>query len=221
MKIFIVIPAFNEEKRLGRLLKELADQKLQAVVVDDGSLDDTFKIASKYCKFVLHHKANLGKGEALKTGCDFAFNNGAGGVILMDADGQHLSKDIENFSKALNSKKYDIVYGTRTFKGDVPLERFLANKLASVEVNILFGTYISDILCGFRAFTKEAYQKIKWTTAGYSVEAEMVIKAIIRKLRFCEVEVSTVYFDKYKGVSLTEFFEICFNILYWKFKINL
>ncbi len=224
MKIYIVIPALNEEKRIGKVLEELKETKLPVVVIDDGSVDETFRIASRFISqrsqfTVIRHEVNLGKGEALKTGCDMAFKNGADAVIVMDSDGQHKVTDISVIENKLKSGNFDIVFGSRNFNAGMPFVRFLGNKIVSVLINLLFGIYVSDILCGFRGFTKSAYSKIKWDAQGYGIEFEMIARTGKSKLRFCEVPVSTVYYDKYKGVSAIDAVGIFFEILLLKIRL--
>ncbi|RLC30852.1 glycosyltransferase family 2 protein, partial [Candidatus Woesebacteria bacterium] len=92
MKIFIVIPAYQEEERIGNVIRDVTKTKFPIVVVDDGSKDNTFKIASKYRVTALRHKVNLGKGAAMKTGAEVAFKMGADAIVFMDSDGQHKAK---------------------------------------------------------------------------------------------------------------------------------
>ena len=152
----------------------------------------------------------------MKTGCEYAFNKGADGVIFMDADGQHKASDLSKFVAALKSKKYDIVFGTRNVSQGVPLVRYLGNKFGSLTVSLLFGIYVSDLLCGYRAITKSAYKKIKWESIDYGVETEMVIRAGKAKLRRLEVQVETVYLDKYKGVTMLDAIGVMFNVIRWR-----
>lgn len=216
MKIFVVVPAFNEEKRIGGVLSKLKNMGQKVVVVDDGSKDKTLKISKNYTPYVFEHKVNLGKGAALKTGCEAAFSLGADAVILMDSDGQHKTSDLPLFIKGLE-KGYSVVFGSRNLSYGVPLVRYLGNKVASIMVNTLFGIYASDILCGFKAMTKSAYKKIRWVSKGYSVETEIVAMAGQYKLKNCEVPVETVYYDKFKGLTVQEGLGILFDIL--KFKL--
>jgi glycosyltransferase involved in cell wall biosynthesis len=216
MKIFIVIPAHNEAKNIGKVLEELKRSKLPIIVVDDGSKDSTFMEASGQKVTVLKHKINLGKGAALKTGCEAAFSLGAEAIIMMDSDGQHKSTDLPKFIKALKSKKYNIIFGSRTSSYGVPLVRFFGNKFSSILVSLLFGIYLSDLICGYRAFTRMAYKKIKWQSRGYGVETEMVIRTGKNRLNHCEVPVETVYYDKFKGVTIVDALGILFNVFKWR-----
>lgn len=216
MKIFIVVPAYNEAKRIGNVLKELQRTKLPTIVVDDGSKDKTHEIARKYKVTALGHRINLGKGAAMKTGCEAAFSLGAEAVILMDSDGQHRVEDLPKFIEALKSGKYDIVFGSRNLGMGMPLERYLGNKFASVLVNLLFGIYVSDLISGYRAITKKAFEKLNWESTGYGVETEMVVKCGKLGLRHCEVPVATVYYDKFKGVSILDAMGIFFDVFRWR-----
>ena len=216
MKIFVVVPAYNEDRRMGKFLSELVKTKLPIVVVDDGSEDKTFEAIKKQKVVALRHKINLGKGAALKTGCQAAFSLGADAVILMDSDGQHKVEDLPEFTKALKTGEYDIIFGSRNLNHGVPLERYVGNKLASILVNILFGIYVSDLICGYRAITKKAFRLLDWESTGYGVETEMVAKCGKLGLRHCEVPVATVYYDKFKGVSVIDAIGIFFDVFRWR-----
>lgn len=222
MNIFIVIPLYNEKKHIKEVLLGVSKAKLPIVAVDDGSVDNSNSII-KSLKIknltLLTHEINLGKGAAMKTGADFAFGNGADAVIFMDSDGQHLVADFSKFVDALESGKYDLVLGSRNFSYGVPLVRFLGNKFASVVIAFLFKTYVSDVICGFRAVTKVGYEQTKWDSNGYGVETEMVARIGKNKVRFCEVPVETIYHDKVKGVTILDAFGIFGQVVKWKLTI--
>ncbi len=168
---------------------------------------------------LLEHKINLGKGAALKTGCEYAFSHGADAVILMDSDGQHLVSDLPKFEEKLIEGKYDVVFGSRNLNLGVPFVRYIGNKVASVIVSLMYGIYVSDLISGFRAITKSAYNKIKWESVGYGVETEMVVRIKKESLSYCEIPVATIYYDGYKGVSILDSFGVLGNLIAWKFKI--
>lgn len=216
MKIYLVIPAYNEARRIEDLLKSLKEVNLPTILVDDGSSDKTFELAKKFPIKVLRHKVNLGKGAALKTGCEAAFLLGASAVILMDSDGQHQVSDLPKFVGKISMETYSVVFGSRNLNMGVPLVRYIGNKIESVLISLLYGIYVSDPICGFRAMTKKAYQKMKLESVGYDIETEMVIKTKQFGLKYCEVPVETVYYDKFKGVTILDAVGIFANILKWK-----
>jgi len=218
MKIAIIIPAYNEEDRIGETLKGLLKIGLPMVVVDDGSKDRTSLVAQKHADYFLKHRINMGKGSAMKTGAEFAFKNGFEAVIYFDADGQHSTEDLSKFIDKLNDG-YEIILGTRTYSYDVPLVRYIGNKFASLLVSLLFGLYVSDLICGFRALTKNAYKQIIWESKGYGVETEMAVRISKTKLKMCEVPVKTIYLDSVKGVTLLDAFNILFQVFKWRIEI--
>lgn len=221
MKIFLVIPLYNEEKHIVDVIKGVAKYDLPIVVVDDGSMDSSkLKVQSSKLRGVifLSHKVNLGKGAAMKTGAEYAFSKGAEAVIFMDSDGQHAASDLPKFVKALN-EKCDLVFGSRNLNLDIPFVRYIGNKVASVFVNLLFGIYVSDLVCGFRALTKNGYKKIEWESTGYGVETEMVVRSAKSGLKSCEIPVETIYHDRVKGVTLLDAFGIFFSVIKWRLRL--
>jgi len=225
MNIQIVMPGFNESARIKKVLSDLDDKGYKVIFVDDGSSDNTKLIISD-SKFknvkLIEHKINLGKGAALKTGCEYAFSHGADAVILMDSDGQHSVNDLSKFVEKLESQKFDVIFGSRNLGLDMPFIRYIGNKVASVIVNLMFGIYVSDLVSGYRALTKKAYEKAKWSHSrppGYGVETEMIIRVKKANLKYCEIPVATIYYDNYKGVSILDAFGVLFSLVYWKFKI--
>ena len=212
MKVWIVIPAYNENGRLAKVLISLP-AGYPVVVVDDGS---AARVNTKKA-IVLRHEINLGKGAAMKTGADYAFSQGADAVIFMDADGQHRATDISTFTAYLNWG-YDVVIGSRRPSLQTPLVRLLGNKFASIYMNIVFGIYITDIVSGFRALTKKAYALLRWDSGRYGVETEMIARLGLHKtrLRYIEFPIESVYIDKYKGVTLVHALEIFGHTLWWK-----
>ena len=218
MNIYLVVPSYNEAKRLRDTLKYAKKYfpETKTIVVDDGSARR--EILSPTCKATLiRHQLNLGKGAAMITGADYAFSQGAEAVIFMDADSQHNPKELKDFKKYLE-KGYDLVFGCRNHGTHTPLIRFLGNRLASVYINLLFGVYISDILSGYRALTKKAYRLLKWHSVRYGVETEMVARLgkHKKKLSWIEFPIETIYVDKYKGVTIVDAIKILGQSIWWK-----
>jgi glycosyltransferase involved in cell wall biosynthesis len=216
MKICIIIPLFNEKAYVFKLLREVKKSKMSIVVVDDGSLDFTKNLSTEAKLTLLIHPINLGKGAAMKTGAEYAFNNKYDAAIFMDADGQHSAKSLNSFKAKLESGNYDVVFGSRNLKKGMPAVRYLGNRIASIVIKVLFGVYISDPLCGYRAITKTGYKKIKWESAGYGVELEMLARTAKAGLNFAEVAVETIYHDRHKGVSILDAFGVLLDVIKWR-----
>lgn len=214
---FVVIPVCNEGKNIVKVIESVKKITKNIIVVDDGSNDQTFSLVKKTKVLVLKHSVNLGKGAALKTGCQAAFKLGADFVVIMDGDGQHDANDLPLFLEAMNKTDNDLVLGVREMSFGVPLERFIGIKIASFLINLLFGIYIVDPISGFRAFNKKFFKKVGWESYGYEVETEMLIKAAINKLKIKEIMIKTIYLDKYKGVTVLDSFKVFLNLIKWRF----
>lgn len=222
MKISIVIPLFNEEKHISEVLKGVKEYGFPVIVVDDGSTDNSkVKVKGEGLGYVtvLEHKINLGKGAAMKTGAEYAFSRGAEAIIFMDSDGQHESEDLPKFIKALETGRSDVVFGSRNLNMGVPLVRYLGNKFASLLVRLLFNIYISDLICGYKAITKKGYEKVKWESAGYGVETEIVVRVAQNKVTYSEIPVETIYHSGVKGVTLLDAFGILAQVVKWRLTI--
>jgi glycosyltransferase involved in cell wall biosynthesis len=218
MKTVAVIPAFNEGPRIKSVLLKTGKYVDNVVVVDDGSTDNTFEVSNGIAGNIitLRHKINLGKGAAMKTGCEAALKIGADIIIFMDADGQHKPEDIPRFIESIENEKNDIVFGSRKIGKDMPLVMMLGNKFLSIVTSFLFKIYIADTQSGFRAVRADVYPKIKWNSTRYSVETEMVVKVGKKKLKFKEIEIETIYSDNYKGTTFIDGIRIFLNLLIWR-----
>ncbi len=213
-KVWVVIPAHNEEKNIGRVIEKIRKGSKNVVVVDDGSKDKTALIAEKAGIVVLRHIVNLGKGAALKTGCEYAIKKGAEKIVVLDADGQHDPNEIPNFIKALN--KADIVFGYRRLNKNMPFVLRYGNWFIFFITKLLFGLKIVDTQCGYRAFKSKVYNKIKWDAQDYSMESEMVANTGKARLRYGQIPIETIYSDKYKGTTVIDGFKIVLNMIWWR-----
>lgn len=212
--IWAVIPAYNEEGSIISIVKKTKKYVNNVAVVDDGSKDKTKVSAEKAGAIVLRHIVNLGKGAALKTGCDLAVKKGAKFIIALDADAQHDPDDIPRFVEKL--KKYDVVFSYRKASSKMPLVLRFGNFFISIVANVLHGINLTDTQCGFRAFSKSAYKKIRWNASDYSMESEMISRAGKQRLKYVQIPIETIYSDRYKGTTIIDGIKIVLNMLWWK-----
>lgn len=215
MKIITIIPAYNESRYLGHFLDNLLVITSKVIVIDDGSTDKTSTIAKERGVKCLSHMVNLGKGAALKTGCDYAFKQmRADAVIIMDGDDQHAVEDLPLFIRQLKQGA-EVVLGVRQMDAKMPLMRIIGNKSMSILINLLFGHYFADIPSGFKAFTRIAYKTLKWHSTGYEVETEIAVRIAKSKLAYVEVPISTIYHDKEYGFNLLDAAGVLLKLPYW------
>ena len=213
-KAWVVIPAYNEEKNIINIIKRTKKYVDKIVLVDDGSKDRTPKFAENAGAIVLKHIVNLGKGAALKTGCDYAAKKGAECMIVLDADAQHNPDNIPRFIEKL--KKYDIVFSYRKTSKKMPFVLQFGNWFISSAAQVLYGIKLNDTQCGFRAFSSQVYRRIRWNASDYSMESEMISRAGRQKLKYVQIPIETIYSDKYKGTTVIDGIKIVINMLWWK-----
>jgi glycosyltransferase involved in cell wall biosynthesis len=177
-KICILIPAYNAQQTLGLVLKEVGLLGIDTIIVDDGSTDETRKVASECRVLVLEHPHNLGKGAALRTGFQYILQKEYGIVITLDADGQHNPSEIPFLLKVFQGIKPDILIGSRGHEfGQMPFLRRFWNRLGAKAVARLCHADITDSQSGFRLIRTEILRKIDLTTSRFETELELLIKA--------------------------------------------
>ena len=213
--VWTVIPAYNESKHISDVIKKTKNFCSNIVIVDDGSKDNTYDIAKKFDVYVLKNIVNMGKGSALKTGCDFALGKNAQKIVVMDADGQHNPTKIPCLIQNLDGK--DIIFTYRKFSKHMPLILKFGNIMINKFTRLLYGINLKDTQCGFRAFSSYAYKKIRWKSGDYSMESEMIANAGKHKLKYTEIPIETIYSDKYKGTTVLDGFKIVFNMIRLRF----
>ena len=198
MKTVIVLPAYNEEKYVGEVLRSCREHGFDhVIVVDDGSLDNTGTAAADSGAVVVSHMINRGVGAATQTGLSAARMMGADIAVTMDADGQHLAGDIKPLLEILERDRADIVIGSRFLnrKNRIPMLRRGFNLVANLITFMLSGIYISDSQSGMKVFSGEALARINITSNGYEFCSEIIREARYFRLRISEVPISVKYSD--------------------------
>ncbi len=215
-KVVAVIPAFNEEKRIGSVLKELGRYVDEVLVSDDGSVDGTAEIARKAGAKVLSSPVNMGVGHATRLGCEYAIEKmGADSIVLIDADGQHPPEEIPKLLAKLE-EGYEFVFTNRF--GDsrqMPWIKQVGNSVLTHAANFLSGVNITDSQSGFRAFESKAYGKLDMRSDGYDVCSEFVLEVGRKHIKYCEVKIKAVYdeWTEVKGTDITSGIRISMAML--------
>ncbi|AFN04376.1 glycosyltransferase family 2 protein [Pyrococcus furiosus DSM 3638] len=215
---YVVVPAYNEEKTIGKVLDELLAifPRERIIVVNDGSEDRTEEIAKSKGVRVLTHLINRGLGGALGTGIEYAIKKGAKIIVTFDADGQHLVEDALKVMKPVVEGKAELAIGSR-LKGDtsqMPFVKKIGNIGLDVITAIFSGKYVSDTQSGLRAFSRSCAERIKITCDRYAVSSEIIVKAAKNKCRIVEVPIKAIYteYSKKKGTNVLEGIKIAFNL---------
>ncbi len=214
-KDWIVMPAYNEERSIGKVLDALKREGWRnIIVVDDGSHDRTAEIARSKGALVISHEKNMGLGAALRSGLTRGRKLGADRVITFDADGQHDPKTVESLVKAL--KNADLVIGVRQHLG-IPLHKRVGNFGLNL-ITCLFSGVLTDSQSGSRAFSKRALELIRIRSNRYEVSSEIIIQAKKRGLRLQEAPVKCFYtkYSKARGTTIASGIRIFWRLILQK-----
>jgi len=194
--VYIVIPAKNEASRIGKVIgKSMSLGYRNIVVVNDGSLDDTVKVALSYNAKVVNHLINLGPGAATQTGIEYAIEDGAKIIVTIDADHQQFPEDIEKLVYHLERNEVDVVIGSRFMnrENQIPAIRILYNMIANVITFILTGLMVTDSQSGMKAFTADFAKKCRLHFNGFEFCVEFIRNIRIFKATYSEVPIRVIY----------------------------
>lgn len=215
--IFVVVPAYNEAGRIGRVVSEIARindgnpridivetspggvSLVKIVVVDDGSADNTAQEARLAGAVILRHEFNLGQGAALETGNEYVRQYDAEIVVHFDGDGQFEAGDIVGALKKLTNDNLDVVLGSRFLdnRSKMPwTKRYLILPVSRLVNYLLTGVRLTDAHNGFRVFNNKALQKISITQNGMAHNSQIIAQIKKYNLSFAEYPVAVKY-NKY------------------------
>jgi len=206
--ILIIIPAYNEERNIARVLSDLLARALDAdiLVVNDGSSDRTREAASAFPVTVISHPVNLGYGAALQTGFHYAKNKGYGYCVQFDADGQHDASDLPRMIDAVRQGDADIVIGSR-FLDRTGNMRLGPMKTAAIALfrSLIYrttGVSVTDPTSGFKGVAREVFTHYADQRDFPSdfPDADILIRMLLRRFRIKEIPVTMR--ERETGVSM-------------------
>jgi glycosyltransferase involved in cell wall biosynthesis len=212
LKVWIVLPAYNEESAISGVLDTLHREGWRnIIVVDDGSRDRTTEIARSKGALVVRHKKNMGLGAALRTGLTKARELGADCAVTFDADGQHDPKAVRALVGAMNDA--DLVIGVRQHIG-IPFHKLVGNFGLNL-ITCLFSGVLTDSQSGLRAFGKRALKLIYIRSNRYEVSSEIIIQAKKQGLKLRDVPVKCFYteYSRARGTTITSGFKIFWGLI--------
>ena len=204
LKVCVLIPAYNEEKHIGAVVREVLEYCPDVVVIDDGSPDDTDRVAAEAGATVLEHVHNQGKGAALQTGFDYARANGYDLAITLDADGQHAPSDIPAFLQAYERTHSPVLVGNRMGNvADMPWNRRFVNRFMSDLLSRVMGQYVPDSQCGFRLYHRSAFPEGPYDAHSqrFAAESEILLRLSLQGRKIGAVTIQTIYRDEKSKVN--------------------
>jgi polyprenyl-phospho-N-acetylgalactosaminyl synthase len=193
--LWIVIAAYNEQRRIGAVLDDLLKVAKNIVVVNDGSRDDTSGEVLKRPVWLVHHAVNLGQGASLQTGLSFALERKAEYIVTFDADGQHCTSDLPALIEPLATAGAEFALGSR-FLGEargIPWTRKLMLRMAVLFTRVFSGVALTDAHNGLRAMTRRGAERVHITMNRMEHASEIIDQVARSGLKYVEVPVTIRY----------------------------
>lgn len=189
----VIIPAFREAAHIADVVRGVRAQQLRALVVDDGSDDDTALEAERAGAEVIRQPVNRGKGAALQVGFEAALARGACWIVTMDADGQHAPSDLPAFLAAANSGAPALIGNRMSDVRAMPWVRRITNRAMSALLSRIIGQRVPDTQCGYRAYRTDILPLLATTSSHFEAESEVLVKISQAGHRIESVPIQTLY----------------------------
>lgn len=193
-KVLVIVPAYNEQDNIENVLDQIqvVSPEFHVVIVNDGSSDNTAKIARNKGALVLSHPINLGVGAAIQTGLKYAILNDFDLAIVVDGDGQHIPSEIPKLIEAYKTHKADIVIGSRFLaKGHKRIHwaRRIGMFIFSKIVSVVGRCKITDTTSGFRVFNQKVIKFLAEEIPFDFPDADMLLSLLFSEFKIIEVPV--------------------------------
>lgn len=218
-EITVILPAYNESSVIQKVIQSIVDYGIEnVIVIDDGSTDETAKIATRAGAWVYSHIINRGAGAAFQTGINLARQKQWPYVAFMDSDGQHNPRDLDQLVQKMETSRCDLVIGSRFLQKnkEIPYIRIFFNKIANLLTNIFCKNNYTDTQSGFRLFNQRAIERINLKLDGFGYCSEMIIEGEKADLKIAEIPIS-VHYSTYsisKGQDFQNGISTAINLLW-------
>ncbi|MBY0586487.1 glycosyltransferase family 2 protein [bacterium] len=198
-RLCVVLPAYNEALTVARVIRQIRDHvdfqgQIDIIVVDDGSTDNTSEVAAEASAIVIRHRRNEGLGVAIATGLEGALQIGADIIVTMDSDGQFKGEHVTEIIAPILDDQAEMVIGSRYLRADyIPeetpfIKKLMSDSLCWLVSQVVWGKKLTDVTCGFRAYTRSAAIRLNFLTR-FTYTVESVIDAASKGIVIAEVPV--------------------------------
>ena len=199
MKITVGIPSYNEEKNIAGIIQKLSEIADTIIICNDGSTDNTGKIAEKMGVIVINHERNLGYGGAIRSLFLKARELDCDMLVTLDSDGQHRLEDVLPVAEPIIKNQADLVIGSRFLEGNqenIPKYRKVGIKMLTKLANTSLEESVTDSQSGFRAYSKKILSEITPSEQGMGVSNEILMKSSKKGFKIVEVPIVVLYEGK-------------------------
>ena len=209
-KIIVVLPAFNAEKTILKVLNEIPHDIIDDIIlVDDYSSDNTIMIAEKYgLKNIIKHEENLGYGANQKSCYDKSLEMKADIIIMLHPDYQYTPKLIHSMSYLIANEVYDVVLGSRilgkgALKGGMPVYKYISNRILTLFQNIIMNQKLSEYHSGYRAYSSKVLKKINYqgNSDDFVFDNQVIAQIFMAEFEIAEITCPTKYFPEASSIN--------------------
>ncbi len=198
MKYIALIPAYEPDENLEKVVKELKENNFETIVVNDGSDESYNKYFDNCNTKVISYNKNQGKGYALKTGLKYIKENFDDYIVVtIDSDGQHRVVDAIKLCKYIETHPKELVLGKRLRDKKIPLRSKIGNAFTRLIFRLVSGQDVYDTQTGLRAFTKDILDyHLEIEGNRFEYEMNILLNAKRNNIKISEIEIETIYIDK-------------------------
>lgn len=199
----VIIPTYNNDRTLERVILDVAEYSEDLIIVDDGSTDRTQEILDRFPLFtVIRIPVNTGKGNALREGFKRAIDLGFRYAITIDSDGQHFADDIPLFLEVIEKHPGSLIIGARDMsQGEIPGPSSFGHKFSIFWFHVETGLAVPDVQTGFRLYPLERIRGKRFYTRKYEFEVEILVRMAWWGVPLQSVPVRVYYAPKEERVS--------------------
>jgi glycosyltransferase involved in cell wall biosynthesis len=229
-KVIVVMPAFNAERTLRMTYEKLPKDAVHTVIlVDDGSTDDTLRIAKELKLEVFVHNHNYGYGANQKTCYAEAIKAGADIVVMVHPDYQYDPRLVPQIIEPIQQGLADVVFGSRLKRGTalqdgMPWWKYFSNRFLTWVENMIFGLTLSDYHTGYRGFRREVLEAVNYAmnSDGFIFDQEITAQVVAARFRIAEIAVPTRYFPESSSASFGQSVVYGLKILWlvWRYQLH-
>lgn len=220
MNLLVLIPALNEEEKIGRVIGKIPKtlnsiSEINILVIDDGSMDQTSEIAKKHGAKVIKNSSNQGVGKCFQIGLEMAIETKSDILVNIDADGQFDPQEIEKLIAPIINRQADLVTGSRFIDRNyipknMPILKQWGNHRVANIISWATGKRLHDVSCGFRAYSKEAILRLN-LFGKFTYTQETMLDLAYKGLEIAEVPVTVTYFEGRKSRIANNLFNYAYK----------
>ena len=196
-RILVCIPAYNEEKNIGNIVRKARNHADEVIVCNDYSTDNTAKYALQEGALVINHPKNYGYGKTIRTLFEKALETKADIIVTIDSDGQHDPEQIPTIVEPILNNGFDIVIGSRFISNkahvQIPFYRSLGIKTITKFTKHASYKNLTDAQSGFRGYSRHAIQTMNLVEDGMQISTEILLRSGSNDLAITEVPVTISY----------------------------